>query len=122
MARMKEISEKIKEDGKLQAELEAKQKELILSIPNIPHKSVPVGHDDSDNVEIRRCGEPKNFEYEPKAHWDIGADLGILDPETAAKVTGTRFHFYKGLGARLERSIINYFLNCFYWILPQSFQ
>ncbi len=111
MARMKEISEKIKEDGKLQADLEAKQKELILSIPNIPHESVPVGHDDSDNVEIRRFGEPKNFEYEPKAHWDIGADLGILDPETAAKVTGTRFHFYKGLGARLERSIINYFLN-----------
>ncbi|MBQ8304580.1 MAG: serine--tRNA ligase [Clostridia bacterium] len=111
MARMKEISEKIKEDGKLQSELEAKQRELILCIPNIPHESVPVGHDDSDNVEIRRFGEPKNFEYEPKAHWDIGADLGILDPETAAKVTGTRFHFYKGLGARLERSIINYFLN-----------
>ena len=111
MARMKEISEKIKEDGKLQTELEAKQRELILCIPNIPHESVPVGHDDSDNVEIRRFGEPKTFEYEPKAHWDIGADLGILDPETAAKVTGTRFHFYKGLGARLERSIINYFLN-----------
>lgn len=111
MARMKEISEKIKEDGKLQSELEAKQRELILCIPNIPHESVPVGHDDSDNVEIRRFGEPKIFEYEPKAHWDIGADLGILDPETAAKVTGTRFHFYKGLGARLERSIINYFLN-----------
>ncbi len=111
MARMKEISEKIKEDGKLQSELEAKQRELILCIPNIPHESVPIGHDDSDNVEIRRFGEPKAFEYEPKAHWDIGADLGILDPETAAKVTGTRFHFYKGLGARLERSIINYFLN-----------
>lgn len=111
MARMKEISEKIKEDGKLQADLEAKQKELILSIPNIPHESVPIGHDDSDNKEVRRFGEPKKFEYEPKAHWDIGADLGILDPETAAKVTGTRFHFYKGLGARLERSIINYFLN-----------
>ena len=111
MARMKEISEKIKEDGKLQSELEAKQRELILCIPNIPHESVPVGHDDSDNVEIRRFGGPKTFEYEPKAHWDIGADLGILDPETAAKVTGTRFHFYKGLGARLERSIINYFLN-----------
>ncbi len=111
MARMKEISEKIKEDGKLQADLEAKQRELILCIPNIPHESVPIGHDDSDNKEIRRFGEPKNFAYEPKAHWDIGADLGILDPETAAKVTGTRFHFYKGLGARLERSIINYFLN-----------
>ncbi len=111
MAKMKEISDKIKEDGKVQSELEAKQRELLLQIPNIPHESVPVGHDDSDNVEIRRNGEPTKFPYEPKAHWDIGADLGILDPETAAKVTGTRFHFYKGLGARLERSIINYFLN-----------
>ena len=111
MAKMKEISDKIKEDGKIQSELEAKQRELLLQIPNIPHESVPVGHDDSDNVEIRRNGEPTQFPYEPKAHWDIGANLGILDPETAAKVTGTRFHFYKGLGARLERSIINYFLN-----------
>ncbi len=111
MTKMKEISDKIKEDGKVQSELEAKQRELLLQIPNIPHASVPVGHDDSDNVEIRRNGEPTNFPYEPKAHWDIGANLGILDPETAAKVTGTRFHFYKGLGARLERSIINYFLN-----------
>jgi len=111
MAKMKEISDKIKEDGKIQSELEAKQRELLLQIPNIPHESVPVGHDDSDNVEIRRHGEPTQFPYEPKAHWDIGANLGILDPETAAKVTGTRFHFYTGLGARLERSIINYFLN-----------
>ena len=111
MAKMKTISENIKSISSELGGLEDKQKELILNIPNVPHESVPVGADDSCNPEIRRCGEPKKFDFEPKAHWDIGADLGILDPETAAKVTGTRFHFYKGLGARLERSIINYFLN-----------
>ena len=110
-AEMKEISEKIKADDAELAEIEAKQRQLLLMIPNIPHSSVPVGADDSCNPEIRRNGEPKNFDFEPKAHWDIGADLGILDPETAAKVTGTRFHFYKGLGARLERAIISYFLD-----------
>jgi seryl-tRNA synthetase len=108
---MKELSNQIKEiDGEI-AEIEAKQKELILVIPNIPHESVPVGKDDSENVEIRKYGQPKEFPYTPKAHWDIGADLDILDPETAAKVTGTRFHFYKGLGARLERAIINFYLD-----------
>lgn len=111
MAKMKEISENIKNISGELSNLEAKQKELILNIPNVPHESVPIGKDDSCNPEIRRSGEPKKFDFEPKAHWDIGADLGILDPETAAKVTGTRFHFYKGLGARLERAIISYFLD-----------
>lgn len=111
MERMKELAAKAKELGSEQAELEAKQRDLLLRIPNIPHESVPVGKDDSENVEVRRWGEPTKFDYEPKAHWDIGADLGILDPETAAKVTGARFHFYKGLGAKLERSIINFYLN-----------
>lgn len=111
MQRMKQISDSIKEIASELSELEAKQKELILCIPNVPNDSVPVGKDDSCNPEIRRNGEPKQFDFEPKAHWDIGADLGILDPETAAKVTGTRFHFYKGLGARLERAIISYFLD-----------
>ncbi len=111
MERMKELAAKAKELGSEQAELEAKQRDLLLRIPNIPHESVPVGKDDSENVEVRRWGEPTQFDYEPKAHWDIGADLGILDPETAAKVTGARFHFYKGLGAKLERSIINFYLN-----------
>ncbi len=110
-AEMKEISEKIKADDAALSELEAKQKELLLCIPNIPSDTVPVGADDSANPEIRRNGIPKDFDFEPKAHWDIGAKLGILDPETAAKVTGTRFHFYKGLGARLERAIISYFLD-----------
>lgn len=111
MQKMKQISDNIKEIGAEVSTLEDKQKELILCIPNVPHESVPIGDDDSCNPEIRRFGEPTDFDFEPKAHWDIGADLGILDPETAAKVTGTRFHFYKGLGARLERAIISYFLD-----------
>ena len=76
-----------------------------------PDSIVPVGTDDSDNVEIRRWGEPKNFAFQPKAHWDIGSDLDILDFERAAKISGTRFTVYKGLGARLERSIINFMLD-----------
>ena len=83
----------------------------MLCIPNIPNADVPDGDTDEDNVEIRRWGEPTKFDFEPKAHWDIGADLGILDAATAAKVTGTRFTFYKGLGSRLERSVINFYLN-----------
>ncbi len=111
MAQMKEISEKIKQENAELSELEQRQRELLLCIPNIPHDSVPVGADDSCNPELRRNGEPTKFAFEPKPHWEIGAKLGILDPETASKVTGTRFHFYKGLGARLERAIINYFLD-----------
>ena len=111
LEQMNEIKAQVKELDAQIAEVEAQQKDLILSIPNIPNDSVPVGKSDEDNVEIRRWGEPKQFDFEPKAHWDIGKDLGILDPETAGKVTGARFHFYKGLGARLERSIYNFFLN-----------
>lgn len=108
---MKILSEEI---GVLNTELsqvEKDQKDILLSIPNVPHESVPVGVDDTDNVEIRKWGKPTEFDFEVKPHWDIGKDLNILDPERAAKVTGTRFHFYKGLGARLERSVINFFLN-----------
>ncbi len=111
MARMNEIKEKIKANDAAIAELDKKQKTIMYEFPNVPNSTVPLGKDDSENVEIRRHGEPRSFDFEPKAHWDIGADLGILDPETAAKVTGTRFHFYKGLGARLERAIISFFLN-----------
>ena len=111
MARMKELSETVKECGVKLADLEARQQEIIYSIPNIPHASVPAGQDDRSNLEMRHFGEPTKFPYEPKAHWDIGSSLGILDPETAGKVTGARFHFYRGLGARLERAVINYFLN-----------
>ncbi len=111
MSRMNEIKESVKKLDAELAELDAAQKSLMYEFPNIPNESVPVGKDDSENVEVRRWGEPTKFDFEPKAHWDIGADLGILDPETAAKVTGARFHFYKDLGARLERAIMNFFLN-----------
>ena len=111
MARMNEIKETVKSGDVQLTELEAKQQKIMYEFPNIPNPTIPVGKDDSDNVEIRRWGEPTAFDFEPKAHWDIGADLGILDPETAAKVTGARFHFYKAAGARLERAIINFFLN-----------
>jgi seryl-tRNA synthetase len=84
---------------------------MILAIPNIPHESVPVGKDSDDNIEMRRFSEPRKFDFDPKPHWELGETLGILDPETAAKVTGARFHFYKGLGARLERSIYTFYLN-----------
>lgn len=110
-AEMKALSDKIKEDNAAQAEIEAGIQELLYEIPNIPADAVPVGKDDSDNEELRRFGEPRNFDFEPKAHWDIGKDLGILDPETAGKVSGARFHFYRGLGAKLERAIISFFLD-----------
>ncbi|MBQ6600295.1 MAG: serine--tRNA ligase, partial [Clostridia bacterium] len=111
MARMNEIKEEVKVLDAEKNELAAKQKTMMYEFPNVPSDTTPVGKDDSENVEIRRHGEPRKFDFEAKAHWEIGADLGILDPETAAKVTGTRFHFYKGLGARLERAIISFFLN-----------
>lgn len=111
MAQMKELSDKIKECDTRLGELSDKQRLLLMEIPNIPHPSCPIGKDDTQNEEIRRWGEPTAFAFSPKAHWDLGADLGILDPERAAKVTGTRFHFYKGAGARLERAVINFYLD-----------
>ncbi|WRS26779.1 serine--tRNA ligase [Oscillospiraceae bacterium MB08-C2-2] len=111
MARMKELSDEVKVLDEAQAGLSAKQDDILYSIPNAPHSSVPDGLDDSQNVEVRRVGTPREFDFEIKAHWDIGADLNILDPETAGKVTGARFHFYRGLGARLERAVINFYLN-----------
>lgn len=111
MQEMKALSDEI---SGLDAELSDAEKSLrdrLLAIPNIPDKTVPAGVDDSDNVEIRRWGEPRDFGFSPKAHWDLGKDLDILDPRRAAKVTGARFHFYRGLGARLERAIINFFLD-----------
>ena len=111
MAQMKAIAEESKKCGEELAKLEDRQLELILKIPNIPNEAVPYGKDDTENVELRKWGEPRKFDFEPKAHWDLGQDLGILDPERAGKVTGARFHFYKDLGARLERAIMNYFLD-----------
>ena len=110
-AEMKEISEKIKElDGKTR-EVEDELNRMMLTIPNIPCDAVPDGDTDEDNIEIRKFGEPKNFPFEAKAHWDLGKDLGIIDADTAAKITGTRFTVYKDLGARLERAVINYYLD-----------
>ncbi|CCJ32844.1 serine--tRNA ligase [Caloramator australicus] len=111
VAEMKELSDKIKELDDELAKVEEEIEYLLLRIPNIPNKDVPKGDTDEDNVEVRRWGEPRKFEFEPKAHWDIGVNLGILDFETASKVTGARFTFYKGLGARLERALINFFLD-----------
>ena len=111
LTEMSKIKEQDKENNEKLSSLEGRQKEIMLEIPNVPHESVPLGKDDTENVEKRKWGEPTKFDFEPKAHWDIGADLGILDPDTAAKVTGARFHFYKGQGARLERAVINYYLD-----------
>jgi seryl-tRNA synthetase len=86
-------------------------RELLAAIPNVPHESVPVGKDSEDNVEVRRVGQPREFDFEPKAHWDLGPELGILDFDRAAKITGARFALYWGLGARLERALINFMLD-----------
>ena len=111
MTRMNKLKEDIKKIGDELSDLEERQKKIMYGIPNIPHESVPVGRDDRDNVEVRHYGEPTKFDFEPKAHWDLGSELKILDPETAAKVTGARFHFYRGAGAKLERAIINFYLD-----------
>jgi len=86
-------------------------RELLAGIPNIPHESVPVGKDATANLEVRRVGEPRKFDFSPKAHWDLGPELGILDLERAAKITGARFALYWGLGAKLERALINFMLD-----------
>ena len=110
-ANLKKLSDEIKSlDEKIKIvndELEYK----LLRIPNVPNKEVPQGETDEDNVEVRTWGEPTKFNFNPKAHWDLGTDLEILDFETAAKITGSRFTLYIGLGARLERALINFFLD-----------
>ncbi len=111
MAEMKELAAKIKELDANVAEADKAINAYMLTLPNIPNPTVPLGKTDADNVEIRRFSEPTKFDFEPKAHWDLGADLGILDPETAAKISGSRFTVYRGDGARLERAITNFFLD-----------
>ena len=91
--------------------LDEQFRELLAGIPNVPHESVPTGGGAEDNVEVRRCGEPTRFDFEPKAHWDLGPRLGILDLERAAKITGARFALYWDLGAKLERALINFMLD-----------
>ena len=111
MAEMKELSAKIKEMDAELAEVEAALQSALLNVPNTPNPEVQIGEDDSDNVEIRKYMEPTQFDFEPKAHWDLGTDLDILDWERAAKISGARFTVYKGIGARLERAVINFMLD-----------
>ena len=110
-AEMKQVAEEIKAIDADLAVIDDKINDILMSTPNEPLPDVPVGKSETDNVEIRRWGEPRRFEFEPKAHWDIGTSLDILDFETAAKVTGARFVFYKGLGSRLERSLISFMID-----------
>jgi seryl-tRNA synthetase len=108
---MREVGDQIKAiDDELRVVEEALEN-LLLSIPNIPHESVPIGETEDDNIEARKWGEIRNFGFEPKPHWDVADQLGILDFEKAGKVTGSRFVFYKGLGARLERALISFMLD-----------
>jgi seryl-tRNA synthetase len=111
IAEMKQVSERIKQSDERIAELDAKQLELLLTIPNLPHASVPVGHSVTENVEVRRWGTPPKFDFQPKPHWEVGEGAGILDLPAAAKITGARFAVYKGWGARLERALANFFLD-----------
>lgn len=111
IAEMKTLGETIKEKDETLTAIDEKLEYIEHRLPNIPHDSVPVGEDEEDNVEIRRWGEPSQFDFEPLNHWDIAEKLGILDFERAAKVTGSRFVFYKGLGARLERAVYNFMLD-----------
>ena len=111
MAEMKEIAAKVKDMDAELKEIDAELRKQILTIPNIPNEKVPYGLDDAENLELRKFSEPTKFDFEPKPHWDIGANLNILDAERAAKVTGTRFTFYRGAGARLERAIYNFMLD-----------
>ncbi len=108
---MKGVSDHIRGFDEELAAVEASISELLLGIPNIPHESVPTGRDDSENVEIRRWGQPRAFEFEPKAHWDLGVALDILDFERASKITGARFAIYKGMGSRLVRALVNFMLD-----------
>ena len=110
-AEMREVGNKISELDNQLRDIEAELRDILLHIPNIPKDDVPIGKDDSENPEVRRWGEPRKFDFEPKAHWDIGESLDILDAERAGKVTGARFTFYKGLGARLERACINFMMD-----------
>ncbi len=111
LAEMRTLSDKVKALDTETRETEEALEKMLLRIPNIPNPTVPDGDTDEDNVEIRRFGKPTEFPFEPKAHWDLGESLGVLDFSSAAKITGARFTVYRGLGARLERAIISYFLD-----------
>jgi len=108
---MRQVSDRIKELDEELRNAEAAIEQLTLSIPNVPNDSVPVGSSEEDNVEIRRHGDVPQFSFEPKAHWEIAQQLGMLDFESAGKVTGSRFVIYRGMGARLERALINFMMD-----------
>lgn len=111
MAEIRALGDKIAEDDKELKDIEARLKEILMTIPNMPAADTPVGSSDADNPVVRTWREPAKFAFEPQAHWDIGEKLNILDVERAGKVSGARFTFYRGLGSRLERSVINFFLD-----------
>ncbi len=111
IAEMRALGDEIKQHDEKAKALDDQLRELLRNIPNVPHESVPVGASAADNKEIRRWGEPRKFDFEPKAHWDLGPQLGILDFERAAKLTGARFAVYQGLGAKLERALANFMLD-----------
>jgi seryl-tRNA synthetase len=108
---MREIGQRISELEEQVKSVEEEFRELLAGIPNVPHETVPVGKSAEDNQEVRRAGTPREFDFEPKAHWDLGPDLGILDFDRAAKITGARFAVYWAAGARLERALINFMLD-----------
>jgi seryl-tRNA synthetase len=111
ISEMKKVSQELKELDGIVEEKEKALQEFLLTVPNLPHSSVPVGKDSSDNVEVRRWGEIPKFDFEPKPHWDIGEELGILDFKSGAKIAGARFTLYWDLGAKLERALINFMLD-----------
>jgi len=109
--RVREMKARIAEAEKAVDAVDAEFGELMKGIPNLPHESVPIGKDADDNVEIRRVGQPREFDFTPKAHWDLGPEIGILDLERAAKIAGARFALYWDMGAKLERALINFMLD-----------
>ena len=111
IAEMKAFAEPIKVKSLQTVGLTKRQEEFLLSVPNLPHASVPVGHSAADNAEVRRWGTPPKFDFQPKPHWEVGERAGILDLPAATKITGARFAVYKGWGARLERALANFFLD-----------
>jgi seryl-tRNA synthetase len=111
MAQAKDLREKISALEKTASDFDAQLRDILVGIPNLPHASVPVGKSAEDNVEVRRWGTPPKFDFTPKAHWDLGSQLGILDLERAVKLTGARFAVYWDLGAKLERALANFMLD-----------
>jgi seryl-tRNA synthetase len=111
IAEMKRVGDQIKQQDEQAAALDERLRDFMLTVPNLPHASVPVGHSAADNVEVRRWGQPPQFNFQPKPHWEVGEAAGILDLARAAKMAGARFALYRGLGARLERALANFMLD-----------